>query len=91
MKFVFCKYAMIISMDGELWEIKSPLGSGKQTIQNQFRRAAKQSGNMILDISRSRLLEQNVVSKAKFEFKHANNIQKLIILNKSSIILEIHK
>ena len=33
----------------EKWEIKSPIGKGKYTIQHQFQRAAKQSQNVIID------------------------------------------
>jgi hypothetical protein len=37
-------YSPDIQMDGQRWEIKSPCGSSKRTIENNYRNAQKQSG-----------------------------------------------
>ncbi|MDR0967394.1 MAG: hypothetical protein LBL75_01000 [Rickettsiales bacterium] len=37
-------------MDGKRWEIKSPIGASKRTIENNFRKAQKQSENIIFDL-----------------------------------------
>lgn len=34
-----------VMIDGVLWEIKSPLGHGKKTVEKQLQRASKQSKN----------------------------------------------
>ena len=43
---------MIVKRTSRIWELKSPLGSGKRTIANNLRDAAHQSENIILDLSR---------------------------------------
>lgn len=40
-----------ILIKGVVWEIKQPVGDGKQTIYHQFEEAAKQSNRLVLDIS----------------------------------------
>jgi len=40
-----------IEIDGMRWEIKSPKGDGKKTIENNFRAARKQSLN-VMDLRR---------------------------------------
>jgi len=38
-----------IVMNGQLWEIKSPIRKSKNTIKRQIKRAVKQSCNIIVD------------------------------------------
>lgn len=44
-----------IDVNGKKWEIKSPLGNDKKTIENNLRAARKQSKNLIVDFSRMKL------------------------------------
>ncbi|QWT18104.1 hypothetical protein KPC83_02955 [Collinsella sp. zg1085] len=37
-------------INGAAWEIKQPIGEGKQTLYHQFEEAAEQADNLILDI-----------------------------------------
>ena len=39
-----------ILMDGLEWEIKSPIGNSKRTIETNFRQAVKQSRYIIFDL-----------------------------------------
>ena len=41
-----------VVMNGEIWEFKSPEGSGKQTIYHQFEEAAHQSSRLVIDLRR---------------------------------------
>lgn len=45
------------------WELKSPTGGGKRTIQNNLRNANSQSENIILDITNCKLTERQVISR----------------------------
>ena len=54
-------------MDGKMWEVKSPTGSGKRTIEKLFSEAAKQSEHVIFDLSRC---------KSSDEPLHLRNIQR---------------
>lgn len=49
-----------IEVKGTRWEIKSPLGNGKKTIDNNLRAAAKQSTNVILDLSRTKMYQMKL-------------------------------
>jgi len=42
-------------IDGTLWELKSPQGTGKNNIQRQLQYAVRQSSNVILDANRSKM------------------------------------
>ncbi len=46
-----------IMFRGKKWEIKSPKGSKRRTIENNIRVALKQSSNIILDLSRIKVEE----------------------------------
>lgn len=41
-----------IEARGVRWEIKSPTGDSKKTIENNLRTARKQSKNIVIDLSR---------------------------------------
>ncbi len=74
---------------GMIWELKSPTGSGKRTIQNNLRDGDKQSQNIILDLSRCKLYELKAIQNAKHELNKATKIKRLIIITKGKQILEI--
>ncbi|MDR1338341.1 MAG: hypothetical protein LBJ73_04940 [Rickettsiales bacterium] len=79
-------------MDGQYWEIKSPCGNSKRTVENNFRKAQKQSENIIFDLRRIGLDEKVAISKIKREFslQHGNKIQRIMIITKDSKILDFH-
>ena len=58
-----------IVMLGVEWEMKSPVGASKSTIENQFRRASKQARNIIIDTRRTSLdnveIEKAVIRETK--------------------------
>ena len=54
-----------ILMDGVEWEIKCPEGSSKRTIENNMRKAIKQSCNIIFDLRRIKLSEAQAINQLK--------------------------
>ncbi|MFZ2545395.1 MAG: hypothetical protein WAW80_05450 [Candidatus Saccharimonadales bacterium] len=44
-----------IDVSGTKWEIKSPKGNAKKTIENNLRTARKQSENIVIDLARSKM------------------------------------
>lgn len=44
-----------IDVNGTKWEIKSPKGDSKKTIENNLRTAHKQSQNIVIDLARSKI------------------------------------
>jgi len=82
-----------ILVDGQRWEIKSPCGNSKRTIENNFRRALKQSENIIFDLRRIKLDEQLAISKIKRELssQHSGKIRRIIIITKKYKILDFKR
>lgn len=75
----------------QFWELKSPKGSGKHTIEHQFCRAHKQSANLILDARRCKLTMSQIRSRALAQFKMSKTIKRLIIIDKQSQVTEYTK
>lgn len=64
------------------WEIKSPLGKGKNNMHHQFARAMKQSKNIIIDARRSKDDVRRIRNKLKKEALIAKTLRRLIFITK---------
>ena len=72
------------------WELKSPLGGGKHTIQNNLRATDGQSENVILDLSRAKLTDAQGISRAKEFIKgERTRIKRLKVFTKKGIVIDI--
>ena len=76
---------------GVEWELKCPMGASKSTIENQFRRASKQSHQLIIDTRRTKLEYQTIVSKVLFELKKHPSVKRVILIDKFEKVIEIQK
>ena len=83
-----------ITMLGVEWELKCPTGASKATIENQFRRASKQAKNIVFDTRRTILDDGIIEKKVLFELNNRpsmKKVNKVILINKSGIVVEIKK
>jgi hypothetical protein len=80
-----------IKIDGVLWEIKSPNNDGKHTIEHIFRKALKQSKNIIFDLRRTKMSNDKCVSQIIKHFTLIRGIGRLLIITKSNKLLDIKK
>ncbi len=81
-----------ININGRIWEMKSPTGHGKRTIQHQFERAGKQSKCFVIDCRRTSISDFRVSQKCKYYFHKAHSAKALIVISKQDkIILELYK
>jgi len=78
-----------ITMFGVRWEIKSPKGSSKTTIKNQFQRASKQARNVVIDTHRSKLKDKDIEKSVNFEIQKRPYLKKVLMIDKSKKILAI--
>jgi hypothetical protein len=79
-----------IVMLGILWEVKAPKGtSRKYTIKDQFKRASKQSKNIIIDGRRTKLSDDFIENAIRYELKTRHQIKRLLFINKSARVVEI--
>ena len=76
-------------INGSKWEIKSPMGDGKKTIDNNLRAASKQSENIILDLSRMKMHYDKVISRTRFYLQSDKKIRHLKIITKSGKIIDM--
>ena len=73
------------------WEIKTPIGNSKSTIQKQFRRASKQANNIIVDTRHTKIKFEKIEVTTLQELKKRHSLKKVILIKKPKIILEYFK
>jgi hypothetical protein len=79
-----------IDVDGTKWEIKSPTGDGKKTIDNNLRAAHKQSRNVVLDLRRAKLHQNKAVARINYYLSVGpHKIKHLKIITKTQKIIDI--
>ncbi|MDR1197150.1 MAG: hypothetical protein LBL08_02670 [Candidatus Nomurabacteria bacterium] len=74
-----------------IWELKSPIGNGKRTIQNNLREARRQSSNIVLDLTRIKLHEQRAISQINYILKThtVRSIKHLMVIKRSKKVVEL--
>ena len=77
-------------MDGSEWEIKSPEGKGKRTIEKNYHKAALQSKNIIFDLRRIQVPEKLCLSQLEREFRDKRT-KRLLIIKKDGGLVEFSK
>ena len=76
-------------INGLSWELKSPTGNGKNNIERQLQTGLKQSRNIVFDARRSKIHISKIRSELSRRFKLVKSIKRLILIEKSKIVLEI--
>ena len=76
-------------IDGVLWELKSPQGKGKNNIQRQLKYASKQSKNIIISASRSKLHINKIRGELTIQFQKTRSIRRLLLIDKTDKVMEI--
>jgi len=71
------------------WEIKCPTGESKSTIRNQFRRASRQSKNIIIDTRRTKLDYKNIQNEVLYQIGERPYIKNVILIDKSENVVDI--
>ena len=70
-----------------IWEVKSPIGDGKRTMQNNLRIADGQSKNIIINLVRCKMRTERALIRLRYELKKANNIKRLLVVLKNGKVL----
>lgn len=79
-----------IDVNGTKWEIKSPTGNGKKTIDNNLRAAHKQSRNVVLDLRRAKLHQSKAIARINYYLSAGpHKIKHLKIITKTQKIIDI--
>ncbi len=78
-----------VEVSGTKWEIKSPKGNGKKTIDNNFRTARKQSRNIVIDLRRIKMHQNKVTARINFFLSTPHNFKRVLVVAKSKKVIEI--
>lgn len=79
-----------IDVKGIRWEIKSPRGDGKRTIDNNLRAARKQSRNIVVDLRRAKLHQRKALSRIHFYLSAGpHGFKRMLVIVKSGKVIEI--
>lgn len=78
-----------VKIGNVLWEIKSPTGNGKRTIQHQIHRALSQSGNIVFDARKTKLRITKVRTDLRRFANENKAIKRLVLIQKDETVLII--
>lgn len=78
-----------LDANGVKWEIKSPRGDGKKTIENNFRAARKQSENIILDLRRIKMHQSKPTVRINHFLSQPHRFKRVLIITKNNKVIEI--
>ncbi|MDY6353167.1 MAG: hypothetical protein SPL57_09085 [Lachnospiraceae bacterium] len=78
-------------MDGLNWEMKSPIGDGKHTVEHIFRKAMDQSKYVIIDLRRCKMEESRAIKEFAAIFNKKPRMRKMLIIKKNEELLEYSK
>ena len=85
-----CQKTPDLDINGEKWELKSPLGNGKNTIKNNLHGARKQSTNIIIDLRRIKMHQAKALSKINhYLTSHRTKIRHLLVITKTGKVLAV--
>ena len=73
-----------VRIKGQKWEIKSPSGKGKHVIEDQIKRASKQSLNIIIDARRCKLHIARVRNQLAYNVSLRPHLKRVLLINKKS-------
>jgi len=73
----------------QFWEIKNIQGDGKNTIEDNLKRASRQADNVIISLLRSKMAPQKAEMHIRYYLKHARkNLKKVILVTKERKIVD---
>jgi contact-dependent growth inhibition (CDI) system CdiA-like toxin len=79
-----------ILMDGEKWELKTPKTDKLPAIERNLKRAAKQSGNIVIDSRRLRKIHDSTVQEfLARKFSQQKTIKQLLFVDRKHQVIDI--
>jgi len=71
-----------IIMEGVEWEMKTPTGNGRRTIDKCFRIAVKQSKYIIIDLRKIQLSDKQCLAQIEKEFITRKYLKRIYVITK---------
>ncbi len=77
---------------GEFWEIKNIRGNGKNTIEDNLKKAAKQSSNVVISLLRSKMTYLQAISRIRYFLSRPHgNIKQIILVTKGGKAIDFYE
>ena len=83
--------AKTLMMDGKAWEMKSPQGKSRVTVEHAFKRAAKQSENIIIDLRRTKIPTNQTKTALEKLFGSSRRVRNLKVITREQQLLDFKK
>ncbi len=64
--------------------MKSPIGKSRRTMEHIFKKAAHQSKNIIIDLRRTKIADEQAIVSLKRVFKTSRSVRNLWIVTKKN-------
>ena len=80
-----------IKMSGIKWEMKAPIGEGKQLMENTIQKALRQSENIIIDLRHAKRHQTKCLRELEKQFKSKKKLRRLKIITKLGKVLDFSK
>lgn len=74
---------------GREWEIKSPKGNTKRTLENCIRHALKQSKNIIIDLSEIKMEQEKAIREIKRQNRMIKIKHNIMIVTRAGKIIKL--
>lgn len=78
-------------MNKTKWEMKSPRGESRSTLEHAFQAAMKQSTNVVFDLRRTHMLDSKAIRILEQLYGYSRSVRRMIIITKRQKILEYKK
>jgi len=80
-----------IRIRGVEWEIKTPIGEGKQLMENTIQKALRQSQNVIVDLRHTKRHQTRCIRELQKQFNSKKKIKRLLIILKDGRTIDMKK
>ena len=79
-------------MDKLIWEAKCPTGnSTRMTIDRILHKAARQSENIVIDLRRTKLVDEQSIKQIEKRFELSRRIRRLLVITKQEELIDLRK
>lgn len=78
-------------MLGLVWEMKSPIGKSRSTMEHIFKKAAHQAQNIVVDVRRTKIADKQAIRSLEKQFQVSRSVRNLWIITKKTDILKLKK
>lgn len=78
-------------MAGLAWEMKSPAGTSRTTIEHVFRRAAHQSQNIVMDLRRTEIPDRQALKVLQQRLEQSHWVKRIKVITKDGRLLDFDK